>query len=103
MLDAGDGGDSGFVWRVACVGATDPLAKAPPPAGPAGQWRTFSADFTVPASACPAQLLDLATDRGEVPANITLWYDDLAIAPAQGVAPKQQAPTAGVSGVPAKL
>jgi hypothetical protein len=103
MLDAGDGGDSGFVWRVACVGATDPLAKAPPPAGPAGQWRTFSADFTVPASACPAQLLDLAADRGEVPSNITLWYDDLAIVPAPAVAPKPQAPAAGDSGIPAKL
>lgn len=91
MLDAGDGGAGGFVWRVICVGADDPLAKAPAPAGPGGQWRAFSADFTVPASGCPAQLLDLAADRGDLPKDITLWYDDLVIAPQAGVAPKPQA------------
>jgi hypothetical protein len=103
MLDAGDGGASGFAWRVICVDATDPLARAPSPAGPPGEWRAFSADFSVPASACPAQLLDLAADRGDLTKNITLWYDDLAIAPTAAVAPKQQAPAAGDSGVPAKL
>jgi hypothetical protein len=94
MLNAGDGDDSGFVWRVICVGAADPLARAPLPPGPAGQWRTFSADFSIPASACPAQLLDLAADEGDLPKDVTLWYDDLAIAPAAGVAPKQQASAA---------
>lgn len=94
MLDAGDGGAEGFVWRVICVGAPDPLAKAPAPPGAAGQWHAFSADFAVPASGCPAQLLDLAADRGELQKDITLWYDDLAIVPISGVAPKTQAPAA---------
>lgn len=102
MLDAGDGGASGFAWRVACVGATDPLAKAPAPAGPPGQWRTFSADFSVPATACPAQLLDLAADQGELTKNITLYFDDLAIVAGAAVAPKQQAPMASDPGAPAK-
>ena len=95
MLDAGDGGSSGFAWRVICVGADDPLAQAPAPAGAPGQWRTFSADFTVPATGCPAQLLDLAADRGGIQKDITLWYDDLAIAPTTGVAPKPQIPAPG--------
>ncbi|HEX3408445.1 MAG TPA: hypothetical protein VHS81_14510 [Caulobacteraceae bacterium] len=93
MLDAGDGGSAGFAWRVACAGAdAGPLAKVPSPPGAPGQWRTFSADFIVPASGCPAQLLDLAADRGDVQKDITLWYDDLAIAPQAGVAPTTQAP-----------
>ena len=101
MLDAGDGGSAGFAWRVICFGAADPLAKAPSPAGAAGQWHTFSADFVVPASNCPAQLLDLAVDRGDIQKDITLWYDDLAIAPVAGVAPKTQAPDASNLNVPA--
>jgi hypothetical protein len=102
MLDAGDGGSAGFAWRVICVGAPDPLAKAPSPAGGAGQWRTFSADFVVPTSGCPAQLLDLAVERPDIQTEITLWYDDLAIAPAAGVAPRTQAPDVGALGGPAK-
>ena len=103
MLDAGDPGASGFAWRVICVGATDPLASAPSPAGPPGQWRTFAVDFTVPPAACPAQLLDLSVDRGDLTKEIILWYDDLAVAAQSGVAPKQQAPAPNNPGVPAKL
>ena len=92
MLDAGDGGSAAFAWRVICVQAVDPLANAPSPAGPAGQWHAFSADFAVPTTGCPAQLLDLAVDRGDLQKDITLWYDDLAITSIPGVAPKTQAP-----------
>jgi hypothetical protein len=92
MLDAGGAGAPGFVWRVICPAGADPLAEAPAPQGAAGQWRAFSVDFTTPAAGCPAQLLDLAVERGDVPKDITVWYDDLAISPVTGVAPKTQAP-----------
>ena len=102
MLDASEGGASGFAWRVLCVDSPAPLARAPEPAGPTGQWRTFSAGFSVPASSCPAQLLDLDANEGDLPKEMTLWYDDLAIAPVSAVAPGTQAPGAGHSGVAAK-
>jgi hypothetical protein len=99
MLDVAGGGQ-GFVWRVACAGAADPLARAAAPAGAAGQWRTFSADFTVPATACPAQVLDLRVEEGDRPQDITVWYDDLAIAPASPVAPKTQGSAASSDAKP---
>jgi hypothetical protein len=91
MLDETGGGQA-FTWRVMCVSGADPLAQAPAPPGPAGQWRTFSAGFMVPASACPAQWLDLAAEEGDLPKDITVWYDDLTIEPGGAVAPKTQMP-----------
>jgi hypothetical protein len=96
LLDASDSdanaksAASDFSWRVLCVGSAAPLVQVPAPAGAAGQWQTFSAEFSVPASDCPAQLLDLNVYAGDLPRNITLWYDNLAIAPVAGVAPKTQ-------------
>ncbi len=103
MRDESDSGASGFAWRVLCVGATDPLARSPAPANAAGQWRPFSVDFSVPTSACPAQLLKLTAEEGDRQQNITVWYDDLAITPAAAVAPKTQAPPVSNVGFPAKL
>lgn len=95
MLDETGGGQA-FAWRLICIGRSDPLGRAPAPPGPAGQWRAFSASFTVPASACPAQWLDLSVDEGDLPKDITVWYDDLTIDPGASVAPKTQtAPSVG--------
>ena len=91
MLDVGGGGQA-FRWRLICAGATDALVRAASPAGTAGQWRAFSAAFTVPPSACPAQWLDLSVTEGDLPKDITVWYDDLGIVPANSVAPKAQTP-----------
>jgi len=92
MLDAGENPARGFSWRVLCAGGSDPLAIAAQPSGPTGKWQTFSAEFDVPASDCPAQLLDLAVTRGDLPNAVTVWFDDLSIVPAAGVAPKTQLP-----------
>jgi hypothetical protein len=97
MLDEG-GGAAGFVWRVVCPKGGAPLAEARAPQGPAGQWRAFTADFTVPGADCPAQLLDLTVEEGDIQKDITVWYDDLAISPATAVAPKTQAPAVEASG-----
>jgi hypothetical protein len=96
MLDTGGAGAPGFAWRLVCPGIDDPLARAPAPQGLGGAWQSFSADFTVPTTGCPAQLLDLVVERSDVPKDITVWFDNLAIAPTGGVAPKTQAP--GVDG-----
>jgi hypothetical protein len=92
MFDGGDNPARGFSWRVLCPGASDPLAVASMPDGPAQQWRPFTAEFVVPASNCPAQVLDLNVAAGDLPNAVTIWFDDLAIVPATGVAPKPQMP-----------
>lgn len=93
MFDGGDNPVRGFSWRVLCIGGSDPLAIAATPEGAAQQWRAFSAEFVVPASNCGAQMLDLNVSPGDLPNAITVWYDDLAIVPATGVAPKPQGPS----------
>lgn len=92
MLNGGENPVRGFSWRVICAGGSDPLAIADQPQGPAGQWLPFSAEFSVPAAKCPAQLLDLNVAAGDLPNAVTVWFDDLSIVPAAGVAPKTQAP-----------
>ena len=58
------------------LGASEPLKGTT-------NWRTFDADFEVPADACPAQWLRLELDaRVELEKDVnggTIWFDDLTI------------------------
>jgi hypothetical protein len=84
-----------FAWTLECVGADRPLATAPTPAGPAGVWRGFSVDLTVPPTGCDAQWLTMGAHTADARKDTSVWYDDLAATPIGGAAPKPQ-----ISGVP---
>lgn len=77
---SGQGAES-LIWRLGCIGSSDALAKAPYPTGRQGEWRAFSVDLSVPATACPAQTLSLSADPGDVRKDVEVWYDNLAIVP----------------------
>ncbi len=68
-------------WVVTCEGQPTALAEAIAPAGVAGQWSQFTADFTISA-ACPAQRLTLRAIHAPQGADIDLWYDKVNIVPA---------------------
>jgi hypothetical protein len=70
-----------FEWTLACVGEGQILATAPSPPGPAGVWRSFSAAAVVPAEGCPAQWLALKSQPAPERADVSVWYDQLAISP----------------------
>jgi hypothetical protein len=88
FYDEGGAGAPQLAWTIICNGAGAPLAAAPAPTGPAGGWRPFSVDFSVPAASCPAQQLRLKVTPGDVRTDVAVWYDDLAIAPITAMAPK---------------
>jgi len=79
-FDQGGQDADSMVWRIACDGSGDALGTAKILAGTPGQWRPFSADFTIPPTGCPAQMLLLTTSPGDVHKDIVVWYDNLAIA-----------------------
>ena len=88
IYDEGGAGAQPLAWTVICDGAEAPLALAPAPSGQGGGWRPFSVDFSVPAAGCPAQHLRLKVTPGDLRQDISVWYDDLAIAPIAATAPK---------------
>ncbi|HEX3920102.1 MAG TPA: hypothetical protein VHW60_22415 [Caulobacteraceae bacterium] len=93
---SGQGGDP-LSWKIICAGATDTVASAPFVPGNQGEWRPFSVDLTVPPTGCPAQMLSLSADPGDVHKDIEVWYDNLAITQ---IAPPSGAP-AQFGGAPA--
>ena len=46
-----------------------------------GAWQTFAAPFSVPASGCQGQWLQLVAYPGERRTDIAVWYDKLAVTP----------------------
>jgi hypothetical protein len=54
-------------WRLRCADSGAVLSAGDQPGAPAapGPWRRRAMDFTVPASGCPAQWVELAADPGE--------------------------------------
>lgn len=82
MRDDGTAGADQLGWTVRCADDGRILASAPgPETMPAGVWRPFGVDFTVPASGCEGQWLQLTPYPGERQTTIGLWYADLAIGP----------------------
>jgi hypothetical protein len=75
---SGQGAES-LSWKIVCTGANAAAASAPFPAGNQGEWRAFSVELTVPSTGCPAQMLSLSADPGDVHKDIEVWYDNLAI------------------------
>ena len=73
--------DQGLQWQVACDrGPT--IAMLGPLEG-SFDWRSMQVDFSVPASGCPGQWLELrnpATSGAAQHASGDLWIDDIAIA-----------------------
>lgn len=75
--------ERGTVWRLYCAGPKPSVLGASEPLKGTTNWRTFDADFEVPADACPAQWLRLELDaRVELEKDVnggTIWFDDLTI------------------------
>jgi len=79
FLDEQGTGAALFAWMLICDGADEPLASAPSPPGPAGVWRAFSVTAIVPDRGCPAQWLALKSQPANERADVSVWYDHLAI------------------------
>jgi hypothetical protein len=73
-----------FAWTLVCVGADQLVAPAPSPPGPPGVWRTFNATVIVPPQGCPAQWLALKSQPANQRADVSVWYDNLAISTFRG-------------------
>jgi hypothetical protein len=74
--------EQGLEWEITCDGG-DEIATLGPLEG-SFDWRALQADFSVPASGCPGQWLELdnpATPGAAQHASGDLWVDDLAIRP----------------------
>jgi hypothetical protein len=79
--------DQGLEWDIACVAGGAAIATSPRLDG-SFEWKTVTADFTVPASNCPAQRLMLTNPGAGGSAKVvsgTLWFDDFHIGPARPV------------------
>lgn len=76
------GGDAAKAlgWGIVCATNREPLAAVTTtPAADA--WSAFSVDLDVPAGRCPAQWLLLSAEPGDERVDITVWYDDITVAP----------------------
>lgn len=75
--------DQGMEWDIYCVAGGAPIAQSPR-LEDSFDWKSVSVDFTVPATHCPAQRLQLvnpgAGGSGKV-ASGTLWFDDFKLTP----------------------
>ncbi|TVR61246.1 MAG: hypothetical protein EA420_12435 [Candidatus Competibacteraceae bacterium] len=73
--------ERGLLWVVRCAPGGPPLVESERFLG-WDQWRTFAAEFAVPETDCPAQILRLELD-GRAALDFTvegeIWFDDLAI------------------------
>lgn len=77
--------ERGLRWTLRCVAEGPLLAESERFLG-SDHWRIFTVDFTVPESACPAQVLRLELDgRAELDFQVQgeIWFDDLAVTPLQ--------------------
>jgi hypothetical protein len=77
----GDSDPKALTWGVICLTSAQVLAGVPTPAFASAQWRAFEVNLTVPAEHCPAQWLVLSATPGDVRQDISVWYDDIMIAP----------------------
>jgi hypothetical protein len=82
-FDEGASDPTPLSWRLVCATDGQTLAGVATPAG-AGKWSTFGTIFSVPVAGCPAQWLELSASPGDMRADITVWYDDIAVAPLPG-------------------
>jgi len=76
-------GRRGLEWRVACAGATAPLAKSEMNIGSTPVWTEFGVTFTIPPTGCRAQQIQLWLDARSASEQLvtgTAWYDALQIA-----------------------
>jgi hypothetical protein len=74
--------EEGLEWRITCD--RGPVIARLGPIEGSFDWRTLQADFTVPASGCPGQWLELrnpATAGAAQHASGDLWVDDVAVLP----------------------
>jgi hypothetical protein len=73
--------ERGLLWVVRCAPGGPPLVESERFLG-WDQWRTFAAEFAVPETDCPAQILRLELD-GRAALDFTvegeIWFDDLSI------------------------
>ncbi|HEY7851684.1 MAG TPA: hypothetical protein VIB82_01840, partial [Caulobacteraceae bacterium] len=79
--------DDRFSWRVACAGRPDTALGEARQAPGAQGWRPFTADFTVPASGCPAQWLRLDGLAHEGFETTEAWYRSLRVTPLASASP----------------
>jgi tetratricopeptide (TPR) repeat protein len=75
-------GARGLKWKITCAGEKQPLGESAMFQGLQPNWSNFEFPFTVPAAACPAQLITLSLDSrsaSETFVSGSVWYDNLKI------------------------
>jgi hypothetical protein len=86
----------GLKWRVTCAKQTAPLAESPLFKGRIPDWTGFGLAFSVPATNCPAQTVQLVSGARSASEQFmfgSAWYDDLAIVSDHGPMPSEPAPS----------
>ena len=76
-LEEGDG--RLLNWRVSCAPSGPVLATSAAQTGPAGLWRTRQVAFTVPASGCEGQWLQLIPSSGDRHSSNTMLFTDFSL------------------------
>ncbi len=74
-----DGPADRLAWRIRCAETTETIAAFSSPEAAGEGWRDFDLGFTVPASRCDVQWLELAPQPGPRRVEILARYDDLTI------------------------
>jgi tetratricopeptide (TPR) repeat protein len=67
-------------WLVLCRGRADRLTRTQTNTVHAGEWNGFGTTFAVPATGCPTQVLELTADPADEPNEVTVWFDNIAVA-----------------------
>jgi hypothetical protein len=80
MTEAGEA-PARLSWRVSCAEQAGSAFVETPVRGESGGWRTFSADFDVPAQGCAAQSLRLVNAAQDSFAGADAWISNLRITP----------------------
>lgn len=70
-----------LAWGVQCAGGEAIVLSATQGDEQPGGWRAFEAPFTVPASGCPGQWLQLGSRAEEDFGMVDTWFGDIAVRP----------------------
>ncbi|WP_420472439.1 hypothetical protein [Brevundimonas sp. FT23042] len=74
-----------MTWRVTCIGSGGaPLTISALPEVSSGKWSSTSTEFSIEAD-CPAQWLELVGRSRDHRQNLSAWFDDVAVRPAEPV------------------
>lgn len=76
--------DQGLAWSIICVETGQVLSTYQLTAGPAGDWKPFSLEFTVPIRGCSIAQARADSVLASRRSQSAVWFDNLAIRSSEG-------------------